>query len=41
MLRLIQKSEHYQLLGECYVHGIMHGELLKDGPLEFQAVFLA
>jgi hypothetical protein len=24
----------YNLIGECYVHGIMDGEVLKDGPRE-------
>jgi hypothetical protein len=23
-------GSHYELVGECYVHGIMHGEAVQD-----------
>lgn len=34
------KGEHFQLIGECYVHGIMDGEAMKMGDLDEQIVVL-
>lgn len=31
VLRAVES--HYELVGECYVHGIMHGEAMR-GPLK-------
>ena len=39
ILRPLPGYEYYQLVGECYVHGIMQGELMDDG-LEFSSIFL-
>jgi len=30
------KDEVYLFIGECYVHGIMQGEAIKDGTLPFE-----
>ena len=27
-------TRQYQLVGECYVHGIMNGEGMRSGPVE-------
>ncbi|KAI6081621.1 heterokaryon incompatibility protein-domain-containing protein [Hypoxylon rubiginosum] len=31
-LALRQRGEHFALVGECYVEGLMHGELLRQFP---------
>jgi hypothetical protein len=30
----------YMLIGECYMHGIMHGELVRDGKVNFHSIDL-
>lgn len=29
-----------QVIGECYVHGVMHGEVLEERDASFEAVIL-
>jgi hypothetical protein len=40
ILRRIEKSAHYQLVGSSYVHGFMNGEILQRQDLEFSMVSL-
>ncbi|KAF2036644.1 hypothetical protein EK21DRAFT_51879 [Setomelanomma holmii] len=40
ILRLIEGSERYRLVGGSYVHGFMNGEILKRPGLEFSMVNL-
>lgn len=30
----------YELVGEAYIHGLMHGELGKEGPVSVEAIIL-
>jgi hypothetical protein len=37
IIRRTSEASHYRLVGECYIHGIMHGEAIhswKEGKLE-------
>jgi hypothetical protein len=40
IFRQIEGSEHYRLVGGCYVHGFMNGEALQRQDLEFSMVSL-
>ncbi|MCJ1405295.1 hypothetical protein MMC11_008522 [Xylographa trunciseda] len=37
---LRKQGEHYMLIGECYVHGIMDGELTRQRGFEFREISL-
>jgi hypothetical protein len=39
ILRAIPDSEHFHLVGECYVHGVMQGELVDK--IKFKRIGLA
>ncbi|KAH8769529.1 heterokaryon incompatibility protein-domain-containing protein [Hyaloscypha finlandica] len=39
ILRAIPNSEHFHLVGECYVHGVMQGELVDK--IQFKRIGLA
>jgi hypothetical protein len=30
----------YELVGEAYIHGLMHGELGKEGPVALEEIIL-
>lgn len=34
------QNECYSIVGEAYIHGFMHGEILKDSPLKFQEIIV-
>jgi len=40
ILRRVEGSEHYRLVGGSYTHGLMDGERLEDNTLEFEMVSL-
>jgi Heterokaryon incompatibility protein (HET) len=35
IVRKVDSTEEYQVLGDCYLHGIMDGELLENGDIEW------
>jgi hypothetical protein len=39
---LLRKAQagRYTVVGEAYIHGFMRGEILKEGPPEFQEIIL-
>jgi hypothetical protein len=39
---ILRKAQagRYTLVGEAYIHGFMYGEILREGPPEFQEIFL-
>ncbi len=40
VLRPVPGSESFQLVGESYVHGFMHGELVDSGKAELREIML-
>lgn len=34
------KLDSFELMGECYLHGVMDGELLANGPLGYKPISL-
>jgi hypothetical protein len=40
VFRPVPGTENYRMVGECYVHGIMNGELLLPGKLQFETRIL-
>ena len=38
VLRPVADTKYHELLGECYLHGFMHGEINQFGKLDFQEV---
>ncbi|KAF2812630.1 HET-domain-containing protein [Mytilinidion resinicola] len=40
VVRPVEDREDFQLVGECYVHGIMHGEVMERGDIEIGPVTL-
>jgi hypothetical protein len=40
ILRRVAGSEHYQLVGGSYTHGLMDGERLEEEGLKFEMVSL-
>ena len=42
-LILRPRREHYEIIGECYIHGIMRGEAMQDveeGKLRLEDIFI-
>jgi hypothetical protein len=39
---ILRKAQagRYTVVGEAYIHGFMHGEVLREGPPDFQEIFL-
>ncbi len=33
VLRAVENRTHYKLVGECYIHGLMDGQAVKDPNL--------
>lgn len=40
LLRPVAETGRYRLVGEVYVHGIMRGEAMDKGDLEFRGIEL-
>ncbi|KAK3170331.1 hypothetical protein OEA41_009718 [Lepraria neglecta] len=38
ILRPMEGSEHYKLVGETYLHGFMHGKIGSKWPVDFQQI---
>lgn len=39
-LRQLEEAQGFEVVGECYVHGVMDGELFANGELEFNDILL-
>lgn len=40
VIRLVEGGEGYELMGECYVHGIMQGEVMEMEDMQLEPVSL-